>query len=172
MIFDLFAREKLPPLTALCIKLSPPENLGKVFNGMIAETSVELDARPRLLYAGSHTFAVYILLSGQLQPHFQVLMGLGWDELKMLNPVRPGDELNLEMTVLEMRESKSRPDWGIVRNKNFLRNQKRETVLECFSTIFVARRPEANATSVSSFSIGTLCPRHPVSPCRALVEQV
>jgi len=100
-----------------------------------------------LTASGSHTFAVYIRLSSQLQPHFQVLMGLGWDELKLLNPVRPGDELDLEMTVLEMRESKSKPDWGIVRNRNELRNQKRETVLQCISTIFVARRPGATTAS-------------------------
>jgi len=98
-----------------------------------------------LTASGSHTFAIYILLSGRLQPHFQVLMGLGWDELKLPNPVRPGDELDLEMTVLEKRESKTRPDRGIVRNKNLLRNQKRETVLECISSIFVARRADADA---------------------------
>jgi len=96
-----------------------------------------------LTASGSHTFAIYILLTGQLQPHFQVLMGLGWDEVKLPNPVRPGDELDLEMMVLEMRESKSKPDRGIVRNRNILRNQKRETVLECISNIFVERRPNA-----------------------------
>src|SRR5450432_814739 len=99
-----------------------------------------------LTASGSHTFAIYILLSGQLQPHFQVVMGLGWEELKLTNPVRPGDALDLEMTILELRPSKSKPDWGIVRNRNLLRNQKRETVLECISTIFVARRPDANAS--------------------------
>ena len=97
-----------------------------------------------LTASGSHTFAIFILLTGQLQPHFQVLMGLGWDEVRLPNPVRPGDELDLEMTVLEMRESKSKSDRGIVRNRNLLRNQQRETVLECISSIFVARRPAAN----------------------------
>ena len=72
-------------------------------------------------------------------------MGLGWDDVRLPNPVRPGDELDLELTVLEMRESRSRVDRGIVRNRNLLRNQKRETVLECISNIFVARRPDANA---------------------------
>jgi len=43
-----------------------------------------------LTASGSHTFAIYILLSRQLQPHFQVLMGLGWDQLKLTNPVAPG----------------------------------------------------------------------------------
>jgi len=102
-----------------------------------------------LTASGSNTFAVYILLSSQLQPHYQVLMGLGWEELKLTNPVRPGDALDLEMTILELRPSRSKPEWGIVRNKNLLRNQKRETVLECISTIFVARRPGAAAPSPS-----------------------
>ena len=97
-----------------------------------------------LTASGSHTFAIYILLTGQLQPHFQVLMGLGWDEVKLPNPVRPGDELDLEMTVLEMRPSKSKSYRGIVRNRNILRNQKREAVLEGISNIFVGRRSEAN----------------------------
>ena len=98
-----------------------------------------------LTASGSHTFAICILLTGQRQPHCQVLMGLGWDEVRLLNPVRPGDELDLEMTVMEMRASKSKSDRGIVRNRNLLRNQKRETVLECISNIFVARRPDASA---------------------------
>lgn len=97
-----------------------------------------------LTASGSQTFAIFILLTGQLQPHFHVMMGLGWDEVRLPNPVRPGDELALEMTVVEMRESRSKPDRGIVRSRNILRNQKRETVLECISNIFVARRSEAN----------------------------
>ena len=102
-----------------------------------------------LTASGSHTFAIFILLTSQLRPHFHVLVGLGWDELRLPNAVRPGDELDLEMTVLEMRESKSKSDRGIVRNRNLLRNQRRETVLECTANIFVARRPNANAPTPS-----------------------
>ena len=98
-----------------------------------------------LTASGSNTFAIFILLTSQLQPHFHVLVGLGWDEVRLPNAVRPGDELDLEMTVLEMREPKSKSDRGIVRNRNLLCNQKGEVVLECISNIFVARRPDANA---------------------------
>jgi acyl dehydratase len=97
------------------------------------------------LYSAGVLQEPQLLLTGQLLPHFQVLLGLGWDDLRLPNPVRPGDELDLEMTVLEMRESKSRSDRGIVRNRNLLRNQKRETVLECISNVVVARRSDANA---------------------------
>jgi len=70
---------------------------------------------------------------------------MGHDELRLPKAVRPDDELDLETTVLEMRESKSKSDRGIVRNRTLLRNQRRETVLESISNILVARRPDANA---------------------------
>jgi DNA replication protein DnaC len=53
-----------------------------------------------------------VLVGGTGTGHFHVLVGLGWDELRLPNAVRPGDELDLEMTVLEMRESKSKSDRG------------------------------------------------------------
>jgi acyl dehydratase len=109
---------------------------------------IDEDAAARSIFggltaSGAHTFAMLILLTGRLQPRNQTLAGLGWDELKLPNAVRPGDELDLEVKVLEKRESKSRPDRGIVRRRVLLRNQKRETVLECFASVLIARRPAA-----------------------------
>jgi acyl dehydratase len=74
---------------------------------------------------------------------------MAWDELRLPNAVRPGDELGLETTVLQMRGSKSKSDRGIVRNRVFLRNRRREVVLEleCIGSILVARRPDANAST-------------------------
>jgi acyl dehydratase len=66
---------------------------------------------------------------------------MGYDELRLPNPVRPGDELDLETNTLEKRESKSKPDRGILRNQIRLRNQRREIVLQCVSNILVAKRP-------------------------------
>ena len=94
-----------------------------------------------LTASGAHTFAIFILLTSRLQPKQHTLAGLGWDELRLPVAVRPGDELDLEVSVLEKRESKSKPDRGIVRRQVLLRNQKRETVLECFANVLIARRP-------------------------------
>jgi len=115
---------------------------------------IDEEAAARSIFGGltassAHTFSMYILLGTRLQPRFHVLAGLGWDELRLPLAVRPGDELDLETTVLEMRESKSKPDRGIVRNRVFLRNQRRETVLECKTNFFVARRPNVNAPTPS-----------------------
>src|SRR6185369_12297534 len=101
---------------------------------------VDEEAAARSMFAGltasgAHTFAIVISLLSKTEPSLRVLAGLGWDELRLPVPVRPGDQLDLEVVVLEKRESKSSPDRGIVRNQMRLRNQKRETVLQCVNTV-------------------------------------
>jgi acyl dehydratase len=113
---------------------------------------IDEEAAARTIFGGltacsAHTFSVFILLTTKLQPRFHVLAGMGWDELRLPNPVRPGDELDLELTVLEKRESKSKSDRGIFRNQIHLRNLKRETVLQCIANVLVARRPDAKASA-------------------------
>jgi acyl dehydratase len=53
----------------------------------------------------------------------------GIDELRWLKPVRPGDTLSLRTTVLEVIESRSKPDRGLVRNFCELLNQHGEVVM-------------------------------------------
>src|ERR1700757_2235362 len=48
----------------------------------------------------------------------------GVNELKWLAPLRPGDDLMLEVDVAEARISKSRPDTGIVTFRGVARNAK------------------------------------------------
>jgi len=45
------------------------------------------------------------------------------------------------------RESKSKPDQGIVRNQIRLSNQKGELVLQCIANVLVARRSESAETT-------------------------
>ncbi|MGX9432300.1 MULTISPECIES: MaoC/PaaZ C-terminal domain-containing protein [Bradyrhizobium] len=97
--------------------------------------------------SAAHTFAIFISLTNELQPQVRAIAGLGYDELRLPNAVRPGDDLYLEATTLEKRESKSRPDSGIVRGQFRLRNQKGETVLQCVGNGLVARRPDAKGST-------------------------
>ncbi|MBR0817338.1 MaoC/PaaZ C-terminal domain-containing protein [Bradyrhizobium liaoningense] len=112
---------------------------------------VDEEAAARSVFAGltassAHTFAILISLLSKTQPFsLRVLAGLGFDELRLPTPVRPGDELGLDVTILEKRETKSHPDRGVVRNQIHLRNQKREIVLQCIGTVLVACRPVANS---------------------------
>ena len=105
-------------------------------------------AAARSVFAGlsasaAHTFAIFISLTNKFQPPVRVIALLGYDELRLPNAVRPGDNLYLESTTLEKRESKSKPDRGIVRSQGRLRNQKGETVLQCEFSVLVERRSDA-----------------------------
>jgi len=53
----------------------------------------------------------------------------GVDELRWLQPVRPGDVLSVRVTVLEARRSSSKPDRGILRSFIEVLNQRREVVM-------------------------------------------
>ena len=113
---------------------------------------IDEEAAARSVFAGlsasaAHTFAIFILLTNKYQPPFRALAGLGYDELRLPNAVRPGDDLYLESTALEKRELKSKPDRGILRSQFHLRNQKGETVLQCFGSVLVAKRPDAKAST-------------------------
>jgi acyl dehydratase len=65
----------------------------------------------------------------------------GLENLRWLKPVRPGDALRARLTILEARPSNSRPDWGIVRSRGEVLNQKDEVVMSVEAVNFFGRRP-------------------------------
>ena len=56
---------------------------------------------------------------------------LGWDEVRFPKPVFHGDTLRIETEVVELRESKSRPNAGIVTFIHRAYNQRDELVAHC-----------------------------------------
>jgi acyl dehydratase len=67
----------------------------------------------------------------------------GVSELKWLAPFRPGDDLTLDVDVVEARPSRSRPSTGIVTFKCMVRNAAGEALCEMTSPIIVKRREAA-----------------------------
>ena len=59
---------------------------------------------------------------------------LGWDEVRFPAPVFIGDTLRIETEVAELRQSKSRPDAGIVTFIHRAFNQRDELVASCRRT--------------------------------------
>ncbi|MFT9847759.1 MaoC family dehydratase [Aneurinibacillus sp. REN35] len=66
-----------------------------------------------------------------------VMANLGWDDIKLPNPVFEGDTIYSYSEVLEKRESKSRPNVGIVKIKTAGYNQHGTVVIEFQRTFMV-----------------------------------
>ena len=65
---------------------------------------------------------------------------LGWDEVRLPHPLFEGDTVYAKSEVLETRESKSRPNVGIVRVKTTGLNQHRQPVIEFGRTFMIWKR--------------------------------
>ena len=81
-----------------------------------------------LAASGWHTAAVSMRLFVDTMDVAGGIIGMGVDELKWPNAVRPGDDLRLEIEILEARRSKSRPGHGVIRIRNVTKNQRDEMV--------------------------------------------
>ena len=65
---------------------------------------------------------------------------LGWDEVRLPNPLFEGDTVRSKSEVLETRDSKSRPNQGIVRVKTTGMNQHGAVIIEFTRTFMVWKR--------------------------------
>ncbi len=68
---------------------------------------------------------------------------LGWDDVRFPKPLFHGDTVNVRTTVLELRDSKSRPDAGIVTFLHEAFNQHGELVGTCKRTGLQRKKPVA-----------------------------
>jgi acyl dehydratase len=66
---------------------------------------------------------------------------LGWDEVRFPKPVFHGDTIRVETEVKELRDSRSRPQNGIVVFEHRGYNQRNELVMTCKRTALMVRRP-------------------------------
>jgi len=69
-------------------------------------------------------------------------VNLGWDEVVIPKPVFEGDTIYSKSEVLEKRESKSRPNVGIVKVKTTGVNQDGAVVMEFKRTFMVYKRKD------------------------------
>ena len=94
-----------------------------------------------LAASGWHTAALTMRLcvGSDFRPAGGIL-GVG-GELTWLKPVRPGDELHVEIEVVETRPSRSRPEQGLVKLRITTLNQHDEAVQTFAPTLFVDRCP-------------------------------
>jgi len=93
----------------------------------------------RCLVASPLTLAILVGMS-VTDVSQKAIANLGWREIRLPAPVFPGDTLYAESEVLETRESKSRPEAGLVTVRTAGRNQDGVVVCTFERTILVAKR--------------------------------
>jgi acyl dehydratase len=94
-----------------------------------------------LVACSAHIFSILSWFGTHGRRRTASMAALGFDELRMRQPVRPNDILSCTFTCLEKRESKSKQDRGIVRTLASLSNQQRIEVFSAIVTAMVAKRP-------------------------------
>jgi acyl dehydratase len=93
-----------------------------------------------LIASGWHTAAVTMRLFVQRLNFAEGAIGLGVDELRWPDAVRPGDTLTVETEILHLRRSRSKPGSGIIRLRNVTTNQRGEIVQTMLGSAMVPRR--------------------------------
>ena len=93
-----------------------------------------------LIASGWHTAAMTMKLFVQTLNFAEGVIGLGIDELRWPNAVRPRDVLMVETRIVKIRRSKSRPGHGIVRLRNVTTNQRGEVVQTMLASAMVQVR--------------------------------
>ena len=93
----------------------------------------------QILVNGTFTFALMIGLSVGDTTLGTLVANLGYDRLVMPKPVFLGDTLRAETEVVALKDSRSRPDAGIVTFAHRMRNQRDEIVCECLRTALLKR---------------------------------
>ena len=93
----------------------------------------------QILVNGTFTFALMVGLSVAETTMGTLVANLGYDKLVMPKPVFIGDTLRATSEVTALRESKSRPDAGLVTWRHSMLNQRGEVVCECLRTALLRR---------------------------------
>jgi acyl dehydratase len=88
-----------------------------------------------LIASGWHSCSIAMrMVVDQVLQGSESFASPGLKYLKWLHPVRPGDSLSMQITVLEVRRSSKQPDLGILEWRWLLRNQLSIDVLDLETT--------------------------------------
>lgn len=66
------------------------------------------------------------------------IIGRAIDELRWPKPVRPNDEIQVEIEILEARLSQSKPGYGLIRYRSLTKNQE-DVVVQSFIALAILR---------------------------------
>lgn len=96
----------------------------------------------QILVNGTFTFSLMVGLSVGETTLGTLVANLGYTDLVMPKPVFIGDTLHVTTQVIALKESKSRPEAGIVTFRHEAVNQSGEVVCSCDRTALLRRQPD------------------------------
>lgn len=141
-------------------------HVGQIFNHPVRRTVTETDNilfttmthNPALLHLDEHymqgteygqrivnsvfTLGLMVGISVGDTTLGTAVANLGWDEVRFPKPVFHGDTLRIVTEVIDLRESKSRPNQGIVTFKHEAYNQHDELVASCKRSGLQHKKPQ------------------------------
>lgn len=88
----------------------------------------------------AHNFSIMSRLLFEREDRVKVLAGLGIESMRFVSPSSPGYRLSVHHSVVEKRESQSRPGTGIIKSHVQLVNQHGAVVIEMFTSALVAKK--------------------------------
>ena len=95
-----------------------------------------------LVACSAHIFSILSWFATHGQSRTASIAALGFDELRMHHPIRPGDTLSCSFECIEKRESHSKQDRGIVRQLATISNQQNIEVFSATVTTMVEKRSQ------------------------------
>ncbi len=96
----------------------------------ISEKMGEKSMFKGLIASSLHTLSACTRVVVDALGDVAILSGVGMDEVKMMNPVRPGDTLQVKAWWADLKRSKSKPEYGFGTVKCKVANHKRQPVVE------------------------------------------
>lgn len=95
----------------------------------------------QIVVNGLFTFSLMVGVSVGDTTLGTLVANLGYDKVKMPSPVFIGDTLRAVTEIVELRESKSRPNAGIITFRHEMHNQRDQLVCECLRLTLVQKTP-------------------------------
>lgn len=95
----------------------------------------------QILVNGIFTFSLMVGLSVGDTTLGTLIANLGYDKLIMPSPVFLGDTLRAESEVIALKQSKSRPNAGIITFLHRCLNQRDQLVCQCERSALIQRAP-------------------------------
>jgi acyl dehydratase len=95
----------------------------------------------QILVNGLFTFSLMIGVSVGETTLGTLVANLGYDKVVMPKPVFIGDTLRGRSKVIDLKDSRSRPNAGIVTFEHSMLNQRGEVVCQCTRTALIFRKP-------------------------------